>query len=265
MTAPDLSLEQLTFFAEASPASPGPLPASKPERGTLVISGRKCFDWHWCFGRAGSWWRTLAASSAWHSTRCGLTWKVRVTPLGRPYCQLAVSMPRTAGIASGLWLPTPTGMDAGGTLQATANTTQWGGVNSLTGMAKLNKWPDGMLHTATSTANQGSPLMAERDAGSWFLTKDNLLSTPCADDTGLRTERYQQGATALSMQVAAMEGMLPTPAASDHKGSSQEGQRRGQLSEVVTGTKLNPDWVSRMQGFPDDWLNLPTPDGTATP
>ena len=79
-----------------------------------------------------------------------------------------------------------------------------------------------LLHTPTSTANQMAPSMIERDAGSYG------------------------------------HGMLPESAASDHKGSSQPGQRRGQLSETVAGMKLNPDWVCRMMGFPDDWLGVQT-------
>jgi hypothetical protein len=180
-----------------------------------------------------------------------------------------------------------------------------------------------MLHTPTSKANPGSPSMAERDAGSWFLTKDNLLTTPCADDTGLRTERYQQGGTALSMQVAAMEGMLPTPRAiyGEHPGMTDPkhltgaamlptprheghdaGAHRGQPDSLhsyakmhptpcerdfrtgmadrswnpnrtqnlpertaadlgMVSAKLNPDWVSRMMGYPDGWMDV----GEATP
>ena len=51
-------------------------------------------------------------------------------------------------------------------------------------------------------------------------------------------------------------GMLPTAAASDYKGSSEEGQRRGQLSEVVAGQKLSAAWVNRLQGYPDGWMDL---------
>ncbi len=81
-----------------------------------------------------------------------------------------------------------------------------------------------MLHTPTSKANQLAPSMVERDAGSYG------------------------------------HGMLPTPATSDWKGSSQEGQRRGQLSEVVVGMKLSAAWVSRLMGYPDGWMDDLPPD-----
>jgi hypothetical protein len=183
-----------------------------------------------------------------------------------------------------------------------------------------------------------------------MLTRDGLLTTPCADDTGLRTERYQQGGTPLSMQVAAMEGMLPTPNASkagndisltcsgdgrekpnklgwavamlptpraiygEHPGMTdpkhltgaamlptprhegfdagshgdaldslhsyakmlptpqednannvtrRSGNRASDLvrSTYQEGLKLNPEWVSRMMGYPDGWMDV----GEATP
>jgi hypothetical protein len=122
--------------------------------------------------------------------------------------------------------------------------------------------------------------MAERDAGSWLLPTprheghdtvphrgqpDSLHSyakmfpSPQHHDHhpgyAHRVGRYgtKHGGKNLNDEVAAM---LPTPAASDHKGSSQEGQHRGQLSEVVTGMKLSAAWVCRMQGFPDNWLDV---------
>ena len=51
--------------------------------------------------------------------------------------------------------------------------------------------------------------------------------------------------------------MVPTPNATDWKGSSREGQRRGQLSEAVAiGGQLNPTWVEWLMGFPLGWTDL---------
>jgi hypothetical protein len=49
--------------------------------------------------------------------------------------------------------------------------------------------------------------------------------------------------------------MLPQSAASDYKGSSEEGQRRGQLSEVVAGMKLSAAWVCALMGYPPGYLD----------
>lgn len=51
----------------------------------------------------------------------------------------------------------------------------------------------------------------------------------------------------------------PTPATSDYKGSSQPGQRRGQLSEATepgSQGRLNPEWVEMLMGFPAGWTDL---------
>jgi hypothetical protein len=51
----------------------------------------------------------------------------------------------------------------------------------------------------------------------------------------------------------------PTPSATDHKGSSKPGQRRGQLTEPLepgSGGRLSPSWVEALQGFPLDWTSL---------
>lgn len=70
--------------------------------------------------------------------------------------------------------------------------------------------------------------------------------------------------------------MLPTPTAGDGPKHTVQGGlarleqgRQLSLSNHVGlqmnnpyGWKLNPDWVGRMMGFPDDYLTL---DGEATP
>ena len=50
----------------------------------------------------------------------------------------------------------------------------------------------------------------------------------------------------------------PTPSATDHKGSSKPGQRRGQLTEPLepgSGGRLNPAWVESLMGFPPGWTS----------
>jgi len=53
----------------------------------------------------------------------------------------------------------------------------------------------------------------------------------------------------------------PTPAATDWKGSSKAGQRRGQLTDpamgvIPPGGKLNPQWVAWLMGWPIGWTGL---------
>lgn len=326
-----------------------------------VTSGRTLLASLELCGPVSSSLRTLVASSAWRSTRCLLTWKLKVTPAGRRYCQLAVSMPRTAGIESGLW-PTPTVATAeGGQNPDTGGQSglRYAALSSLglwptprerdshpeglqAGQNHLDKWSSCtlptavLLHTPTQKANQGSPSMAERDPGSWFLpTPDgvNRKSSTALHGTGPRTGRGEEAlhasAPGLEQAVELMAGilpkeydseeqlspaarkflptpraiygehpgmtdpkhltraaMLPTPRHEGHDAVPHRGQPDSLHSYVkmigtptaamkhrsqehgdgrspnpkeianATGMKLNPDWVCRMQGFPDNWLNV---------
>lgn len=57
--------------------------------------------------------------------------------------------------------------------------------------------------------------------------------------------------------VAYYQETWPTPSATDYKGSSKPGQRRGQLSEAVAvGGQLNPTWVEWLIGWPLGWTDL---------
>lgn len=110
-----MSDEQMTLFdvdestssPEDTPASPSLLPGSKKALRTTATSGRQCLSLLSKKDPLGSLAKTLLVTSAWVSTRCFLTWKVKGTPQGRLLFQLAPSMPRTKETESGL-LHTPT-------------------------------------------------------------------------------------------------------------------------------------------------------------
>lgn len=87
----------------------------------------------------------------------------------------------------------------------------------------------GLLHTPTVTANQESPSMVNRDPGSW-----RLWGTP-------QERSYKD-----------------TPGAN----VPEAGYLAKQVYNTEKGGKLNSAWVSRMMGYPDDWLTL---DGEETP
>ena len=98
--------EQLTLFPGDSPASRSPLPGSAEARKMTVISGRKCFASYERLARCGCLAKMCLESSIWHSTRCYLTWKAKITKSSRLLFRLAVSMPHTSGSVLPLW-PTP--------------------------------------------------------------------------------------------------------------------------------------------------------------
>lgn len=98
--------DQLTLFAEDTPASPFPQPGSAEARRMTATSGRNLIGSWLNSGPLGSLERTLLGTSAWASMTCFLTWRDKVTPAGRLLFQLAPSTPRTGVTGAGL-LPTP--------------------------------------------------------------------------------------------------------------------------------------------------------------
>src|SRR5690606_4617522 len=102
--------EQLTLFAEDTPANRSVLPGSAEARKMTAISGRKCLDACGNSGPLGYLGKMLLDTSVWASTMCFLTWKVRATKRGRLLFRLLPSVPRTEGTGSSLWA-TPNTMD----------------------------------------------------------------------------------------------------------------------------------------------------------
>lgn len=98
--------EQLTLFQEDFRVSHSPKPGSDKARKMTVTSGLKCSESYTKSGPLGCLVRMCLESSIWHSTRCFLTWKRKVTKSKHSLFQLAVSMPRTEDTELLFW-PTP--------------------------------------------------------------------------------------------------------------------------------------------------------------
>jgi hypothetical protein len=65
-----------------------------------------------------------------------------------------------------------------------------------------------------------------------------------------------------SLNELVKRGLLPTPQATDHKrGTKNEHQQSVGRSLGLTGSQLNPLFVSEMMGFPPDWSVLPFQSG----
>ena len=95
-------IEESLFLLGDFPASHSVTPGSGEARTMTAISGRKCSESYKRQGQLGLLVRMLLESSAWHSTKCVLIWKRKVTKSSRSLFQLAVSMPRTEETESGL-------------------------------------------------------------------------------------------------------------------------------------------------------------------
>lgn len=223
-----------------------------------------------------------------------LIWKRKATRWKRSLFQLRLLVPRTTASASGL-LPTPTtdsaterkGRYAQGGLPLTVvvrllptplpsdvlggRTTKGKKRPNENGLRMQSLLPtaadanrESVTYMRGNLTLKGAALVATPraegfDAGAHrgnpdslhSRIKQELLPTPTVHGNNNRAGASPKSGDGLATRVR----MLPTATASDHKGSSQQGQRRGQLSEVVAGKKLNPRFVTWMMGFPDGWMS----------
>lgn len=95
------------FGQEVAPASHSRQPENKKAKKTNAISGQYGFALSASVSLQSSLENRLRQQlpmDGWMKSR--MTWKEKITPLGRRYCQLAVSGHHTGGTVSGLWLPT---------------------------------------------------------------------------------------------------------------------------------------------------------------
>jgi hypothetical protein len=109
-------MEQWTLFPEDSPANPTAKQENDSAKRMNATCGPKCLEQFARFPRAGLWAKTFAGlligTTAWYSTKCKLTWKLRGTKSNRFYFQLQVSTPPTEETEFGLLLKTPAAADA---------------------------------------------------------------------------------------------------------------------------------------------------------
>ena len=88
-------------------------PGSKEAKKMTATSGLKYSALLKQNDQIGLFAKMFMDTSAWGSTQCFLTWKLKATPANRLLFQLAVSMPHTEETDSGLWA-TPRTTDATG-------------------------------------------------------------------------------------------------------------------------------------------------------
>ena len=241
--------EQLTLFQEDSPASRFPLPGSVEAARMTVTSGQKCSELYANSGPAGSLARMLLGSSIWRSTRCTLTWKMRVTPSKRLLFRLVPSMPRTGATDAPLsgverWKENITGEDGEPVLWKTpiasdsANREFYHnsrGEPFLSGMVKM--WP-----TPKATDYKGSGPAGSKSA-EHDLKKHNLKGVVMFYPTPT-TGAGLCGGTGNFQQLKKLA----------EAGQISEEERRN-MSQG-NGGQLNPDWVEWLMGFSVGWTEV---------
>ncbi len=216
-------------------------------------------------GRLGSVLRTLVASLSWRSMASLLTWSPSVTPAGRLLYRLKPSAPPTGGNGSG-FLPTTKDQDAKhgpSPSELQRHTPSLGALVHL--LPTPNAWD--VLGTRTlppgTTPTGMTPEGKKKQVGLANAVK--LLPTPRAiygEHPGMR-DTGQMTRAAMWFTPTAGDGMKHTTVGYEKRLeqgrqislSGQVGMAAG-LTKDTPANKLNSAWVSRMMGFPDDWLTL---------
>jgi hypothetical protein len=270
--------------------SPTPQQESDSARKMTATSGRKCLEQYGRFNRHGLWAKTFSAlligMGDWYSTRCKLTWKLKGTKYNRMYFQLYPSTLPTEETEYGLW-PTPTSVQRDhpervqGLLEKGAETmmSRKNGdnrPNSILDMAMFT----GILPTPKAWDGDGGGARPVNNGKTTFgspgvkdLAIAGLLPTPRAQgEESYETRAARKGhKIAMSyleanVEYQVMNGMLPTPMASDC-GSKVTGLENQdslvKIAREITGktSQLNPRFVLEMIGFPPDWTELPFLNG----
>ena len=203
---------------------------------TNATCGHTCLEQYEKLSQS-TWWGKmfgdlLVGTGDWYSTRCKLTWKLKVTPSSRVYFQLAVSTLPIDENEFGL-LPT----------------AQTQGMKTCDSQGKTRFMDLGLLPTPTTQVN-------------------SLLPTPRVSGT----ESYESRAARKGHDVAmpylesniefqVKNGMLPTPLSSDcgEKVTGLESQDSlTKRARNLTGqtSQLNDQFVCEMMGFPINYLSL---------
>lgn len=202
-------------------------------RKTTAISGRKCCAQFEKFIPAMSWVRMFSESligrTDWFSSKCVLTWKLKVTKYNRVYFQLAVSMRRTNDTVHGsspMLLKTPSAVDA---------------------------YADRLSKKEQRFGNSGS---LAQEVATGFIYQRGLL--PTVQTQGLKI--YRNGRS-----EPLPTKLLPTPETNDGRSDmpnrieTDHMQRLNDTTAYRAGatSRLNPLFVEEMMGFPTGWILLP--------
>jgi hypothetical protein len=199
----NLKGSQSSLFAEVSHASLFPRPGSDKAIKMTVTSGLKCSDLYKRSDPVGLSVKMLLASSAWASTKCFLTWKVKTTPAKRLLFQLVPSMPRTGEIESGLW--------------ETPNANE----------DRAEKY---RLDTSYRHKQEGRQIHLAQQ-----VRDERLFPTPKAREPGSTSEGYGDCLNDVVKGRKGWDKLLPTPDANIRGARTNQNGHQVTLQDVVAG------------------------------
>jgi len=243
--------QTVTSSQQDTPAHPSVSLGSKKAQKMTATSGRTLAKLLHSKDPLGLFSKMFMATSHWVSTKCYLTWKIKVSPQGRLLCLLAVSMPPTEEIDSSLW--------------ATPNTMDYLPQRSPEALKKLAEGERKGRALPSNLREQVDPETVE----AWKkLQEPTFWATPIAANAVGSSRPPSKGGGSRDLRQDVK--MWPTPLARDHKGGYLGGRiRNGKVSmdsldvavqhtdnQNKTGGLLNPWWVEWLMGYPRGWTDL---------
>jgi hypothetical protein len=250
-----LTLDELIYSQEGSPANPTPSLESERERRTNATCGQRCCALFENAPRATSWAKTFAAllvgMEGWSSKRCALTWKLVGTPFNRSYFQLLPSVLPTDEIASGL-LPTVKTLDS----------------------HKQRKLDENGENTSQTTGQKyGIHLTQMAEAGMLPTPTAFDYNTPRSQESWDKAKEKHGDALQNPLKQMAAFGMLPTPKCQEERGNASKDRGKFNLTDEVARiwqppgktSQLSPLFVEEMMGFPKNWTASPFQSGDENP
>lgn len=259
----DLGAALLTWFLAGFRARTSALPA---EAQALRAHAAACGPtWRGSLARfdpVSRSWRTAQPSLLGDSEECSVTWPRSGMTAGGQCWELPTLVPPTSAIGSGLsqrW-PTPHGFSPDGRSNGPSGNELGRAVNQ----SLRAQWP---TPTSSLGTNGGRVTPAKaREGGTLIeaLSARTMWPTPDAHmGSGGRTSKTPptgKRANGTKQQITLNDAVKwATPTARDWKsGKASEAtmERNSRpLSEQIGGS-LNPTWVEKLMGWPDDWTSL---------
>ena len=210
---------------------------------TTVTSGQKCCALYKKQGQLGSLVRMLLGSLTWHSTRCALTWKVKVTKSNRSLFQLAPLTRHTEETGFGLWA-TPNSMDSLPPRQAEDCSTNQ---KNREGRSRSGNLREQVVHPQMWPTPSACPRGAHTGARSGAVSEDGKTRTSA---NGTRWGATLQTAVRMWPTPSANEDAAGTPNGNMQKMLGNHPDIRGTTPEEWQRGSLNPAWVEWLMGYP---------------
>ena len=251
----------LLFSQEDSPASRSVVPGSEKARKMTATSGLKCYERFGRYSPLGSLLKTLLASRRWYNPAVSLKWDVQTFSSKKVlYVEKNTgtsSMPSVKTLSEKdmksnrlLFQLVPQERPIEETGYGLLPTVQTQGLKRCNMKGKTEFMPLDLLPTPTAIDRGSgrinrspSPGAAERPTLA-LAAIQGLLPTPCATEATKFTKTFNPNSQmGKSLTALAISGMIPSPS-SKKKTSGKTFQ-------------LNPLYVEEMMGFPLMWTALP--------